>query len=367
MKNKELPQIIAHGLGTYHWLKQDVTTEPLKICVHPNSHTVEASVEDACLLLQNFKINHEIVQRSYCNEQVHTYNTTVDCEDLLCSFKVRDTGRNMDNKVIMFLHGFLGTGEDWIPIMKSLSATTRCISIDLPCHGKSRIQSNFDKGKNQEFTISVEVIADALHKLISDITPLKVVLVGYSMGARIALYMALRCNKKISGAIIISGSPGLKDEAAKRTRKAQDDARAHYLVKHGLHCFMDMWYEGELWNSLRRHPHFKQIVGSREQHDDIDALAKSLSQLSLGRQPSLWKDLRICNKPLLFIVGENDQKFKDIAWGMCSEIDTGLEAEGNRSKMHEVLEVPECGHAVHLENPLPLINAVRKFLNKLDV
>lgn len=53
---------------------------------------------------------------------------------------------------------------------------------------------------------------------------------------------------KIAGAVVISGSPGLRDEALKRSRSAQDDARAQYLAMHGLECFLDTWYAGELWN-----------------------------------------------------------------------------------------------------------------------
>ncbi|XP_058112414.1 protein PHYLLO, chloroplastic isoform X2 [Magnolia sinica] len=330
MKNKELRPTIAHGLGTYRWLKEDVTTEPLKIGVHPHGDTVEAFAKDAALFLQNFQINHDIVQKSYSKEQVWTYQWTVDCEDFSCSLQVRDVGRNsITDKTVIFLHGFLGTGEDWVPIMKSLSANTRCISIDLPGHGKSHIQRHADIEAKQEL-ISIELVADMLSKLIHDINPGKVVLVGYSLGARIALYMALRCNEKIDGAVIISGSPGLKDEAQRNMRAAQDDSRAHHLITHGLLCFLDTWYRGELWNR------------------------------------SLWDDLKKFKKPFLFIFGENDRKFKEIAQQMCSEICLESETEGNQDeRTYEMIQIPDCGHAVHLENPLPMINAIRKFLYKL--
>lgn len=82
---------------------------------------------------------------------------------------------------------------------------------------------------------------------------------------------------------------------------------------------------------------------------------------------SMWEDLRKCETPLLIIFGEKDKKFKQIALQMHCEISSGLETEAKRNKeICETLEVPECGHAVHLENPLPVINAVRKFIQKLD-
>ncbi|GMP83004.1 hypothetical protein CsSME_00037090 [Camellia sinensis var. sinensis] len=102
------------------------------------------------------------------------------------------------------------------------------------------------------------------------------------MGARIALYMALRCASKFEGAVIVSGSPGLKDVSARMIREAKDDSRACSLINHGLELFLDTWYAGALWNSFRDHPHFKQMVASRLQHDDAHTLAKVLSEVSGG-------------------------------------------------------------------------------------
>lgn len=120
---------------------------------------------------------------------------------------------------------------------------------------------------------------------------------------------------KVEGAVIISGSPGLKDEHARKIRRIKDDSRACSLIAYGLECFLHTWYEGDLWNrycwaspllylyspyltllvllieyyiaicSLRRHPNFKEIVTSRMKHNDVHALAKVLSDLSVGRQP----------------------------------------------------------------------------------
>ncbi|GMP83017.1 hypothetical protein CsSME_00037097 [Camellia sinensis var. sinensis] len=102
------------------------------------------------------------------------------------------------------------------------------------------------------------------------------------MGARIALYMALRCASKFEGAVIVSGGPGLKDVSARKIHKAKDDSRACSLINHGLELFLDTWYAGKLWN--RDHPHFKQMVASRLQHDDMHTLVKVLSDSSIGRQ-----------------------------------------------------------------------------------
>lgn len=105
----------------------------------------------------------------------------------------------MQGNVVVFLHGFLGTGDDWVPIMKAISASARCISVDLPGHGGSKIENHGGMKVEQEAlaTLSVEMVAEVLCKLIQRITPGNVVVVGYSMGARIALHMAVKLGVKV--------------------------------------------------------------------------------------------------------------------------------------------------------------------------
>lgn len=80
----------------------------------------------------------------------------------------------------------------------------------------------------------------------------------------------------------------------------------------------------------------------------------------------LWEDLKHCKTPLLLIVGENDTKFKTIAQEMFCEVCHGLKSGDNPwNEIHEIVEIPNCGHAVHLENPLPVISALRQFLTRL--
>ncbi|XP_006437819.2 protein PHYLLO, chloroplastic [Citrus clementina] len=366
--NRELCPPVAQGLGTYQWLKEDITTDPISICHNSCSGFVEASVAKATHILQNLQINNDVICKTSMEEQVLRYQLNVNSKDFCSFIKVQEIGQRIDiqDNILLFLHGFLGTGEEWIPIMKAVSGSARCISIDLPGHGGSKMQNHVAKA-TQEITLSIDVIADVLYKLIEQITPGKVTLVGYSMGARIALYMALRFSDKIKGTVIISGSPGLRDNIARKIRRAEDDSRACALVTHGLQVFLDTWYTGELWESLRSHPHFNRIVASRLLHEDVQSLSKALSDLSVGRQPPLWEDLKLCSTPLLIVVGEKDKKFKSIAEKMCYELSHDEKGSDDlRNQIYEMVEIPNCGHAVHLENPLPVIRAVRQFLTRVN-
>ncbi|KAG9448639.1 hypothetical protein H6P81_008604 [Aristolochia fimbriata] len=362
---KEKISTVAHGLGTYQWLKEDVVTPPIKICVNPHSEMVEASVHDAGCLLQSVQINSEVIQRNYHDKDIQTYQVKADCMGVTCVLEVWETGSNVQDKVLVFLHGFLGTGEDWIPVMKGLSATSRCISINLPGHGRSNIMELACSENDGEFIMTIGLIADVLNEAVNNITSKSIILIGYSMGARIALYMALHSGNKgkITGAVIISGSPGIKDNVARKIRASQDDVKASNLRKRGLEGFLEMWYAGDMWNSFRRHANFEQIINNRRQHDDVNGLANALSCLSVGRQPSLWEELKHSETDLLFIVGEEDKKFRDIAQQMCNTINS--HPERGIGDHERVIIIPDSGHAVHLENPLPVIRSIRKFITRL--
>ncbi|KAK7360718.1 hypothetical protein VNO77_02727 [Canavalia gladiata] len=352
---------VAHGLGTYRWLKEDVTPNPLLICRNPHSGVVEASVANASRVVHDFQVNQNVMSNIIAEEPVRQYQLKVELNSLSCSFEVCETGPQTNDNILVFLHGFLGTGKDWINIMKTFSGSARCISVDLPGHGKS-ILHGVKEGGGVEPWLSLEIIAHMLHKLILHIAPAKVTLVGYSMGARIALYMALKFSTKTKGAVLISGSPGLKDKLSRKIRAAKDDSRARAVVTHGLQLFVSSWYAGELWKGLRSHPHFNRIITSRSEHDDMQTLAQMLSGLSTGRQPSMWEDLPYCRVPLLIVHGEKDTKFRKIAQAMMNSLGSKHE-KGN--VIHEVVEVPNCGHAAHLENPLPIIAALRRFMTRL--
>ncbi|XP_006647426.2 protein PHYLLO, chloroplastic [Oryza brachyantha] len=362
IKNKGSCGTVVHGLGTYQWLREDVSEQKLKIHVPPLGDGIRASAEDAHGYLQHLTINSKKIERTYSEEKLRSYFMQVDGDNFSYQVKLREAGDCKNEKVVLFLHGFLGTNEDWVPMMKALSPSARVISVDLPGHGESEILEHDVENSNQ-ISITVQSIADLLLKLLRNITDGKVLVVGYSMGARIALHMALNQNHKISGAVIISGSPGLRDEASKRHRSAVDKSRAHFLSYCGLESFLETWYSAKMWASLREHPKFDSLVRTRRKHNNIKTLSKVLADSSIGRQKSLWEDLKHLRSPLLIVAGEKDLKFKEISQKMCTEI--GKYSHCESDGLCEMIIVPDSGHAVHVENPLPLVRAIRKFLLKI--
>lgn len=96
MMNHKLAPPVAHGLGTYQWLKEDVTTDPIRICLNPRSGFVEASVANATRLLQKLEINNDIICKTSMEEPVLRYQLKVNSKDFYSSIKVQETGRRID-------------------------------------------------------------------------------------------------------------------------------------------------------------------------------------------------------------------------------------------------------------------------------
>lgn len=104
---------------------------------------------------------------------------------------------------LLFLHGFLGTGHDWLPTMRALSSSFRCIAVDLPGHGLTKV--NNQHGTTRDINISMQSVSDALLKLLDKLKITNAVPIGYSMGARIALYLSMCHSNKVSLLIQSSG------------------------------------------------------------------------------------------------------------------------------------------------------------------
>ncbi len=250
---------------------------------------------------------------------------------------------DIQRPVIVFLHGFMGSGEDFARIIVDLSDQFCCIAIDLPGHGSTRIE-----GVDTQYTMSAT--AQALVAWLDRHHIAHCGLVGYSMGGRLALYMALKFAERFSGTVLGSASPGLHNIQERQQRCQQDEQRAKNLEA-DFPAFLTQWYGQPLFQPLRHHPNFSQVFHQRRQQNPVE-LAKSLRYMGLGRQPSLWDGLAKHDRPLLLVVGDRDRKFYRLNQQMADWCPT--------AKLHILTD---CGHAVHLEQPERFVEQVRTFFS----
>ena len=74
---------VAHGFGTYRWLKEDLSTETINF---------SGRVEDAGQLLQRFKVDQKTILRHYSREQVKHYTWTLDDMEFSFSTRIQEVG-----------------------------------------------------------------------------------------------------------------------------------------------------------------------------------------------------------------------------------------------------------------------------------
>lgn len=249
-----------------------------------------------------------------------------------------------DRPVILFLHGFLGSGEEWEETVSFLAKDYRCLMVDLPGHGKTA-------SLNRQFDWGMKNAAAVVITLLNELTIEKCFLVGYSMGGRLALYLALHYQQHFSKVVLESASPGLRTTAERQERIFRDNRLADQLENGDFEKFLTEWYRQPLFRDLQYHPRFREMFEKRLKNDPA-GLAKSLREMGTGSQPSLWEKLPQNKIPLLLVVGEKDAKFRSIA-----------DETATRCPAATVKVIQSCGHNVHFEKPEIIAAEVINFLN----
>ena len=210
---------------------------------------------------------------------------------------------------IVFLHGFMGSSADWRKTITALEGCYRCIAVDLPGHGAS---TGLQPG-----AYTVGGAARSLLSLLDDLGVERPVVVGYSMGGRLALYLALRHPDRCAGLFLESTSPGLEDAGERIARRAADEQMAARL-EGGLQGFLHDWYRQPLFAPLARDKDLLRRTIEGKTRNDPAELAKSLHGMGTGGQPSLWEALPNLRVPALAVAGGLDEKFVGISRRMAS-------------------------------------------------
>ncbi len=248
-------------------------------------------------------------------------------------------GGNKNKPTILFLHGFMGSGNDWHDVVKYLSPHYHCLTIDLPGHGKTECKRD----------ISFEETAHALIEFVNQQRINQCFLTGYSMGGRLALFLTMRYPQFFNKVALESASPGLRTEKEKRKRIAHDDKIAEELESGDFHLFLRNWYNQALFRGLAGHKKIDQLLTVRMKNDP-KRLARALRFLGTGKQPSLWKELGRNCVPILLLVGEDDIKFRSIARQM-HELNSFI----------QVVAIEKCSHNIHLQQPEQFAHYLHRF------
>jgi len=277
------------------------------------------------------------------------------------TWTVRVVGRGHP---VLFLHGFSGSGLSWAGIA-GLGSRIRAIVPDLPGHGATGWEASAepDAGAGAAGTgdgpsdrrprASVERTADDLAAIVRRLGAERVDVVGYSMGARIALRLAVAHPEVIGRLVLEAPSAGIADPAARAARAVADAGRARFLVGEGIEAFAARWEAEPVLAGEAALPADARALQAaiRRSHAPL-GLAASLVYAGQGAMEPLHDRLAAVAAPTLVVAGADDP-----ARARAEEVAAAI--PGAR-----LVLVPGAGHAPHLERPARFHALLFEFLTE---
>ena len=246
--------------------------------------------------------------------------------------------------VLFLLHGFTGSSATWTPHLVALQAFTT-VRVDFLGHGRSDAPADVRR-------YGMEACVDDLLAIQDHLGIRRCAVVGYSMGGRVAMRVALQAPERLWALVLESASPGIADPADRRARVRQDAKLAAQIRKDGVAAFADYWQSLSLFASQSRLPEStRQALRNQRLQHTANGLANSLQGLGAGQQEPVLERLRGLHVPVLLLAGALDDKYCGLANDMAALLPCS-----------RVRIVPDAGHAVHLEQPAAFDDAVRGFL-----
>jgi 2-succinyl-6-hydroxy-2,4-cyclohexadiene-1-carboxylate synthase len=240
-----------------------------------------------------------------------------------------------DGPRLVLAHGFTQTGRLWGPFGQALGAGRQLVRVDLPGHGGS---SDVRADVADSGTLLAAAGGDAPFDLL-----------GYSLGARVALHAALARPDVVRRLVLVGGTAGIDDPAARSARRARDDALADDVERSGdVDGFVRRWLAAPMFAGL------VTPAPDERRRNTAAGLASSLRLAGTGTQEPQWDRLRGLPMPTLALVGAVDLRFAALGGRLA------------RSLPDAVLSlVPGAGHAAHLQQPVLAARIVDRFL-RLD-
>src|SRR5581483_1844933 len=149
---------------------------------------------------------------------------------------------------LVLLHGFTGSASGWGALLDKLAvAGFHVIAIDMLGHGQSDVPADPSRYSIEHCQADITGILQQL-----DIQPGEAILLGYSMGGRIALYSAF--SGYFRALILESASPGIADPSEREQRRLSDIALADRIERDGITSFVHYWENLPLFASQHTLP-----------------------------------------------------------------------------------------------------------------
>jgi 2-succinyl-6-hydroxy-2,4-cyclohexadiene-1-carboxylate synthase len=247
---------------------------------------------------------------------------------------------------VLLLHGFTGSIAAWDTLAPLLAERHRVLMVDLPGHGRTHLPD--------PDLATVERSAADLAALLADLDAAPADVLGYSLGARVALRLAVAHPEVVGRLVLESPSAGIADPAARTARRRADDALADRIETEGIAAFVDDWERNPVFASHAALPAERaRHIRAMRLANDPAGLAASLRAAGQGAMEPLHDRLAEVAAPTLVITGDLDTVGRPRA---------GQVAAGIPGARLEVVD--GAGHTPHDEQPEAFARLVSAFLQE---
>lgn len=255
--------------------------------------------------------------------------------------RVRGSGRPL-----LLLHGFTGRGIAWGSQATILARSHRLITVDLPGHGRTA-RADPDR-------LTVERTADDLATILQQTGAVPADVLGYSLGARIALRLAIAHPSVVGRLVLESPSAGLPSAAERAARRRADEALATRIEHDGIAAFVEEWERQPVFASHASLPPARAArLRAMRLANDPRGLAASLRGAGQGAMEPLFDRLGAIAAPTLVIAGALDER------GSSRAIDVAQRIPGARLEI-----LAHAGHTPHEEQSGTFRHLVLDFLQE---
>ncbi len=239
-------------------------------------------------------------------------------------------------RTLLLLHGFTGSRESWAEHLAAFSELADVLAVDLPGHGANPRPA------------SVEETADGLAERLGDRAA---DVLGYSLGARVALRLAIAHPGRVGRLLLESPSAGIAGAGEREARRRADDELAAGIERNGLEAFVGRWErQPVLAGQAALGPEAAARQRAIRLAGDPQGLAGSLRLAGQGAMEPLHGRLSEVRAPTLVIAGALDP-----ARPRAELVAAGI--PGARLAL-----VDGAGHTPHLERPEAFRRIVTDFL-----
>jgi 2-succinyl-6-hydroxy-2,4-cyclohexadiene-1-carboxylate synthase len=228
---------------------------------------------------------------------------------------------------IRLIHGFTQTAESWNPVEALLPRDWDVQALEVP--------------DGLDFVATSEAMGQRGGGAGT--------WVGYSMGARLCLRLALDRPEVVQRLVLVSGTGGIRSPAERRARRASDEELAGDAERDGVEVFLERWLDQRLFETL---PREAAMLDERRRGNTVHRLVHQLRALGQGTQEPLWDRLQGLAMPVLLVSGQWDRTYGEIAEQMTAAI--------GDNATH--VTVPKSGHSVNLERPDELAHVLTTWL-----